>query len=222
MSKSWLAAALRTGSAYSEHFLYGSFQLDRTEYTDLYQNGLRHVCREPQIHTPRNQFKTSHHGSKHEHIVHRPTQSSHLTNVVFMINVASMLRGAWKRACATHDVQHIFTFVDIPNVHQSIDACRVKAVRRVDGAEIKDPTPWFSDEELSVVLNTADKIATLLKSGSSVLVVCRGGKNRSAFLAHLASARAGVPPPSKRPVDERMCEYIDGGTVSGVGKRKRA
>lgn len=221
MSESWLAASLRTETADSEHFLDESFQLDRTQYTDLYQYSVRHVCKEPQIHTPRNPFKTSRYGSQSEHIVRRPTQSPHPTKAVLMISVASMLRGAWKRACAKHDVQYIFTFVDIPNVHESIDVRRVRAVRRVDGAEIKDPTPWFSDDELSVVLNTADEIATLLKSGSSVLVVCRGGKNRSAFLAHLASARAGVPPPSKRPVDGRMCEYIDSATVNGVGKRKR-
>ena len=80
---------------------------------------------------------------------------------------------------------------------------------------IKDPTPLFMNGELSIMWRHAKDIADAVLNGECVLVLCKGGKNRSPFLAGMANAilkrdyrlTTTEPPPS--PHDERLARMLE-------------
>ena len=106
-----------------------------------------------------------------------------------MITTAAFLRGGWKRKIRSEQVTHMTTFVSKATDSNIIDDSQVRVLSSpADGGEIVDPTICFKDGEMDVLILEAKHIAKLAANGARVLVVCRGGKNRSAFLAHLAKA----------------------------------
>jgi len=68
----------------------------------------------------------------------------------------------------------------------------VKYIVDEQGQLLPDPSermPWDEDQ-IGVFDNAVCDVVKLLLKGSRVLCVCRGGKNRSALLAHVAVQRA--------------------------------
>lgn len=65
------------------------------------------------------------------------------------------------------------------------DTCVTVLVSSAHGGDIKDATPLFEEHELTVIVDEAKLLADLVMKGERVLIVCRGGETRSAFLAHL-------------------------------------
>jgi len=59
-----------------------------------------------------------------------------------------------------------------------------------------EPMPWDKDQ-IGVFDNAVCEVVELLLKGSRVLCVCRGGKNRSALLAHVAVQRALLRGPTE-------------------------
>lgn len=105
---------------------------------------------------------------------------------------AAYLRGGWKRKANTmsytKENSHLFSFVtgNFDEIYTESAHAHVHILRACDGGEIKDPTPKFLDGELELIHEAADEIVQLAKQDMNVLIVCRGGKNRSPFLAQLA------------------------------------
>ena len=125
-----------------------------------------------------------------------------------VISHASYLRGGWKRKANKMKATHLFSFVR-GSFSEFFEDARVRVIARSDGEEIKDPTPTFQSGELDIILDAAKEIQAIVKDGGRVLIVCRGGKNRSVFLANLArktSTRAFAE--EAMPVDPYLCELL--------------
>ena len=122
------------------------------------------------------------------------------------IKTAAVVHGAWKRVRDKYDF--IISFVDTGDNN-------VIMIRGPDGHTIKDPTPYFMNGELSIMWRHAKDIADAVSNGGCVLVLCKGGKNRSPFLAGMANAilkrdyrlTTTEPPPS--PHDERLARMLE-------------
>jgi len=72
------------------------------------------------------------------------------------------------------------------------DWADVKYIVDEQGQLLPDPSnpmPWDEDQ-IGVFDSAVCDVVELLLKGSRVLCVCRGGKNRSAYLAHVAVQRA--------------------------------
>jgi hypothetical protein len=124
------------------------------------------------------------------------------------ISHAAYLRGGWKRKATKMRATHLFSFIRGSFSEFFEDSC-VRVVARPDGEEIRDPTPTFQSGELDIILDAAKEIQSIVKNGGRVLVVCRGGKNRSVFLANLARkecSRAHVF--ETMPVDPYLCDLL--------------
>ena len=93
------------------------------------------------------------------------------------IKTGAVARAAWTRTNATFHADSIYSFVEVNTPTAQI----------IEGPHgvISDPTPYFKDGELSTLWSWAQAIARDLRNGKRVLVLCKGGKNRSAFLAGL-------------------------------------
>jgi protein-tyrosine phosphatase len=60
-----------------------------------------------------------------------------------------------------------------------------------------DDTMAPSDDELEIAIGAALQVVRELRAGNRVLVTCRAGQNRSAFVAGLAMKRRWKLPPDK-------------------------
>ena len=124
------------------------------------------------------------------------------------ISHASYLRGGWKRKAKKMQATHLFSFIR-GSFSEFFEDARVRVIARPDGDEIRDPTPTFQPGELDIILDAAKEIQSVVKNGGRVLIICRGGKNRSVFLANLARkecSRASAF--EKMPVDPYLCGLL--------------
>ena len=131
------------------------------------------------------------------------------TNGIGVVSHASYLRGGWKRKAKKMQATHIFSFIR-GSFSELFEDSHVHVIARADGKEIRDPTPRFQPGELNIIIEAAKEVNSIVKNGGKVLIVCRGGKNRSVFLANLVHkelSRARVF--ETMPVDPYLCNLLE-------------
>mgnify|MGYP006878990910 CR=1 FL=1 len=103
------------------------------------------------------------------------------------------------------DATEVVSFVEEARRVAASASIRCTLVTSTDGAEIADPNV-FKDGELTVIWKAARRLARRADLGGRIVVACRGGANRSRFLACLAYKLMATPldDAPAQPLDERL------------------